>query len=813
MVCGYLTDNDRMTVLTAAAGRRAVGAALLALLLGVLLGAARAQAVTPAPTRSVPVGQPPRLPLGSARRGALAASTALRLQVLLSPRDPAAIAALVSQISTPGSPNFRHYLRAGEFSARFGATPEIVAAVDAALRDAGLVPGPVSADRLSIPVTATAATTQRAFAISLQRFQAPDGRTVYANTSAPKVRASVAAAVTGVVGLSDVAIRHPAQATGAPPRPSRPHAVSPRASSSGAGPQPCTAARAQASGTGPYTIDQLASAYAFTGLYSAGDLGAGVTVGVYELEPNLTSDIAAYQGCFSTSAQVTYRKVDGGPPSSDPAAGSGEAALDIETVIGLAQASNVVVYQGPNNATGPLDTYRQMINDNQAKVITTSWGACEAQISLSEQQAESTLFAQAAVQGQTIVAASGDTGSEDCVDPTTGKTVNQLAVDDPASQPNVTGVGGTRLSSSSSPTSQTVWNDPPTPANPSANPPTQGNPGGAGGGGLSTTWATPAYQSTSGGPGVHNVYSNGRRQVPDVSADADPSTGYVVYHKGSWAAFGGTSAAAPLWAGLTALAEASSSCASKSPLGLLNPSLYRVAAGSAAASAFTDVTAGDNDFTALQTGDYPATAGYDLASGLGTPIATSASGNGLVSQLCGYGAPKPSPTPGSTPSQASAASAPPTAGSTSPTASASASSSAVSAAATAFGVPPAVLAQAGNAPIRGLRLALRRRGRTLVLGSASCPSACRVAVDVRALSPVAHGTAGRGSGASVHVGTLTVTVARHRSRRLTVRMSAASLRLLRSHHRLQVTLMVRVRDEYGRLHTQKRTMSLRFSGQ
>jgi len=806
MVCGYLTDNDRMTVLTAAAGRRAVGAALLALLLGVLLGAARAQAVTPAPTRSVPVGQPPRLPLGSARRGALAASTPLRLQVLLSPRDPAAIAALVSQVSTPGSPNFRHYLRAGEFSARFGATPETVAAVDAALRDAGLVPGPVSADRLSIPVTATAATTQRAFAISLQRFQAPDGRTVYANTSAPKVRASVAAAVTGVVGLNNVAIRRPGLSPGGAPRPSGPGQALPHVNSSGTGPQPCTAARAQASGTGSYTIDQLASAYAFTGLYSAGDLGAGVTVGVYELEPNLTSDIAAYQGCFSTSAQVTYVPVDGGAGSG---AGGGEAALDIENVIGLAPASNVVVYQGPNNATGPLDTYRLMINDNQAKVISTSWGVCEAQIDPNEQQAESTLFAKAAAQGQTIVAASGDTGSEDCVDPKTGNTVNQLAVDDPASQPNVTGVGGTRLSSASSPTSQTVWNDPPTPANPSANPPTQGNPGGAGGGGLSTTWPTPAYQS-----GLRSLQTSGHRGVPDVSADADPNTGYVIYHTDSnparsgWQSFGGTSAAAPLWAALTALADASPGCAAK-PLGLLNPALYRVAAGAGAATAFTDVLAGTNDFTATHPGNYLATAGYDLASGLGTPIAASAGGSGLVNQLCGNVVPAPPPPPNPNPT-ASAASAPapaPAPGPSSPV-----MPSPTSAPSAAFGPAPAPPAQASDAPIRGLHLALRQRGRTLVLGRASCPSACRVGADVRALSAVAHGKARGRASASVHVGSLMVSVALHRSRRLMLRMSAATLRLLRSHHRLQIVVALRVRDEHGRLHTQMRTMSLRFAG-
>lgn len=788
-----LTDNGRMTVSTATARRWMIAAAVVAL----LLGAARAQAATPLPTRSVSVGQPPRLPPGSAPRGALAPTTRLHLEVLLSPRDPAAMAALVNQISTPGSPSFRHYLGPGEFAARFGATPATVAAVDAALRDSGLVPGPVSADRLSIPVMASAVTAQRAFAVSLQRFRGSDGRTVYANTSAPRVHASVAGSVSGVLGLNDVAVRRPALATSGPPRPSRSHAILPHASSSSPGPQPCTAARNQASGTGPYTIDQLASAYAFTGLYSAGDLGAGITVGVYELEPNLPSDIAAYQSCFSTAAQVSYTKVDGGAGSG---AGGGEAALDIENVIGLAPASRVIVYQGPNNdpnhPSGPLDTYRQMINDNQAKVISTSWGFCEPKPPSPSQadpelQAENMLFAQAAAQGQTIVAASGDSGSEDCADPNT-RLPDQLAVDDPASQPYVTGVGGTKLSDAGAPSTQSVWN----------------NATGAGGGGLSSTWLKPAYQPTAAG------FSNGQRQVPDVSADADPNTGYVVYHTdargGSWTTFGGTSAAAPLWAALTALADASPGCAGR-PLGALNPALYRVAAGTGSTAAFTDVLAGNNDFTNTHPGRFVATSGYDLSSGLGTPIATNTGGTGLVDQLCGGPAPMPKPSPGPPPSPGpTPASA--TLPSAMPAAAAMPPSSPPSAPLSAFGPASTSPAQAANASIRGLHIALRQRGRTLVLGSAACPSACRVAIDVRALSAVAHGNARGRVSASVHVGALVVSVATHRHRRLMLHMSAAALRLLRNHRRVQIALALRVRDERGRLHTQTRTLSLRFSG-
>lgn len=786
-----VTDKGGMTVPTATACRRALAAAVAVLMLSVGLGAARAQAALRA-FQSVAVGQPARLPMGSAHTGALAAEATLHLQVLLFPRDPAGVAALVSQISTPGSPDFRHFLSTGEFTARFGATPATVAAVDSALRDVGLAPGRVSADRLSIPVTASAATVQRAFAVSLQRFRVPDGRNVYANTSAPRVRAGVAGVVTGVVGLSTVGIRRPAQAPVAPPRPSGPHAILPRASSSSPGPQPCQAASARAGSTGPYTIDQLASAYGFTGLYSAGNRGAGITIGVYELEPNLAGDIAAYQSCFSTNAPVTYSQVDGGAGTGP---GAGEAALDIENVIGLAPASRVIVYQGPNNdpsrPSGPLDTYRRMINDNQAKVITTSWGFCEPPPSGSqadpELQAENMLFAQAATQGQTIVAASGDSGSEDCADPNT-HLPNQLAVDDPASQPYVTGVGGTTLNSAGSPSVQAVWN----------------NATGASGGGLSSVWPRPAYQP--GAPG----FSNGQRQVPDVSANADPNTGYVVYHNGGWRTFGGTSAAAPLWGALTALADASPRCAGQ-PLGLLNPALYRVAAGASSATAFTDVLAGNNDFTNTNAGRFPAAPGYDLATGLGTPIATNSGGNGLVDQLCAGSGPVPKPSPGPPPSPGPT---PPPGGmpSTMPASATLPPSPPASTPLGAFGSASTNPAQVGDASIRGLHLALRQRGRTLALGSAACPSACRVAIDVRALSAVAHGNARGRVSVSVPVGSVAISVARHRNQRLTLRMSSAALRLLRHHHRLQIVLTLRVRDERGRLHTQTRTLGLRFSG-
>jgi kumamolisin len=235
---------------------------------------------------------------------------------------------------------------------------------------------------------------------------------------------------------------------------------------------------------------------------------------------------------------------------------------------------------------------------------------------------ENTLFEEAAVQGQTIVAAAGDQGSEDCLGSSPG---DGLAVDDPASQPFVTGVGGTSWTASGSPPTETAWND--------------GAKAdccwGAGGGGVSELWAMPSYQADSTAVGVINDHSSGKscgahtgsycRQVPDVSALAGPYP-YLDYVSGTWGSWGGTSLAAPLWASLIALADASATCSGKD-IGFANPILYQVAA--ADPTAFNDVTVGNNDLSGKHKGLYPATVGYDMATGLGTPDVAA-----LPEQLC-----------------------------------------------------------------------------------------------------------------------------------------------------------------------------------
>jgi hypothetical protein len=532
-------------------------------------------------------------------------SRSLHVTVTLRPRDPARLATYARSVSTPGSPDYGDYLTPHQFGARFGASAAQIEAVRTALRAVGLKPGRTSAGGLSIGLSATAAALRRAH-------------------------------VTSVVGLGDSDAAQPL-AVRAARRPQRPLAAAPSTTSTG--PQACVTAAGDAPAQGAYTDNEIAGAYGFDSLYAAGDEGAGTTIAVYELEPDDPADIAAFQSCYGTHTDVSYIKVDGG---AGVGAGSDEAAFDIENLIGFAPQANLLVYQAPNSSSGlpgsgPYDLYSAIINQDRAQVVSVSWGQCEAQLGARAARAESTLFEQAAVQGQTIVAAGGDNGAEDC-DTGGARSSTALAVDDPAAQPFVTGVGGTTLQSLGPPPTERAWDS-------GAGAETTAPAVGAGGGGISSLWSMPAYQRDAPARlGVVSPADHGSicglaagecREVPDVSADADPATGYEIYWNGEdtepepsgWQALGGTSGAAPLWAALFSLADASPVCGG-SAIGYAGPALYRTAAEHYAAD-FHDVSAGDTDFTATHGGDWPAEPGYDLATGLGTPDAGP-----LVADLC-----------------------------------------------------------------------------------------------------------------------------------------------------------------------------------
>ena len=580
----------------------------------------------------VRLGAAPRLPPGARIVASVASATPMRVTVTLRPRDPAGLSTLAKAVSTPGSPFYRQYITPQQFVKRFGPTSQQLKALEVSLRAHGLEPGTPSSNHLSIPVRTTAGAAARAFSVSFAHVVLRDGTSGIVNRQAPAVDAAVAPEVQTVLGLDTVSKAVPLLV--------RSHTVTralaprDRAHIATGGPQPCAAATS-ADSQGGYTDDQIASAYGLSGLYTSGgpgggaDFGAGQTVAILELEPYTLQDIQTYAQCYTVNGQpvnpqIANVNVDGGASGTQ----SGEAALDIENVIGLAPQANVLVYEGPNSGSGPYDTFSAIISQHAAQVVTASWGQCEPLNGFSQAQAESILFQQAAAEGMSIVSASGDDGAEDCFpeSPT-------ASVDDPSSQPYVTGVGGTSLASIGPRPSESVWND--------------GVTVGAGGGGVSSFWTMPTYQSAA--PSSLRVINSGSsasacgassgdcREVPDVSADADPSTGYTIYWNGGgssdptqqegWQVVGGTSGAAPLWAALIALTNASAGCHGVA-VGFANPALY-YAAGAAYGNDFNDITSGNNDMTGTNHGQFAAAPEYDMASGLGSP-----NGSALAASLC-----------------------------------------------------------------------------------------------------------------------------------------------------------------------------------
>ncbi|OJU79734.1 MAG: hypothetical protein BGO11_01815 [Solirubrobacterales bacterium 70-9] len=609
-------------------------AAICLCLFALCVAAAPAGAAT-----GVRIGSTPELPAGASLAGAVSPERQLSLQVALEPRDPAALEAFAEEVATPGSPVYGDYLSVPQFAARFAPTAAQVATVRAALVAAGLEVGAPSANNLSLPVSATAEEAEDAFGTTIDRVDTAGGRIAYANRSAPRVPASAAPYVQGVLGLDNLKESERADAGSAAGTLTTAAAVPPATTSVvTGGPQPCAEASAIGSSEHGNTIDQIAAAYDLPGFYAAGNFGAGQTVALLELEPFLPKDIEDFQACYGTHASVEAVNVGEGPGEYEGE--DGEAAMDIENIAGLAPDAHIVVYQAENEGPAEIEILTAYTSENRAKVMSSSWGICEPDEEGSEMEATNTLLQEAAAQGQSFFVASGDDGSTDCW--TSKNDDRSLQVDFPGSSPFATSVGGTRMEAVGSP-NNFLWNQAPS--------------WGAGGGGRSAHFAMPAYQQgASATLGVVEALSSGTpcgltsgfcRQVPDVSADAAVETGWVIHAEEAWEVNGGTSAAAPFWAAITALTNASAACGGHT-VGFVNPALYSLGGTSYAAN-FRDVT---GPFGALKpTTDrfddnepFPAKVGYDMASGLGTPIAST-----LGASLCALvNPPAPPPAPAST---------------------------------------------------------------------------------------------------------------------------------------------------------------------
>jgi kumamolisin len=311
-------------------------------------------------------------------------------------------------------------------------------------------------------------------------------------------------------------------------------------------------------------------------------------VGILELGGGYaTADLSTYfQGLGLAAPSVTAVSVDGGTnaPGQDTDA-DGEVMLDIEMVGAIAPGAAIAVYFAPNTDQGFIDGVSTAVHDttNKPSVVSISWGQSEDSWTAQARTQMEQILTEAAGLGVTVTVAAGDGGSSDSV------TDGEQHVDFPASAPHALACGGTTLDVANGQiTSETVWNDP-------------GD--GATGGGVSRQFPLPSYQASAKVPDNVDTGSSGRG-VPDVCADADPNTGYQIRVDGSDETIGGTSAVAPLWAGLIARVNHALGV----PVGFVQPRLYPLLG----TAAFHDITSGNN-------GSYSAGAGWDACTGLGSP--------------------------------------------------------------------------------------------------------------------------------------------------------------------------------------------------
>ena len=475
-------------------------------------------------------------------------------------------------------------LSRAQFRQQHGADPVAVKLVQSFAKEFGLalVPDAGSAARRTIQLTGSVDAMQKAFGVALTH-SVLDGSTCRLREGSITLPAPLIGFVEAVLGLD-----------------TRPQAKPHFRVAGQSGDRDARAAQAGGvakphflAASASYTPVQVAQLYQFP----SGVTAAGQTIGIIELGGGYrTADLTAY---FKTLGQkaptVTAVSVDGGKNSPSTASGAdGEVMLDIEVAGAVAPGAKIVVYFAPNTDQGFIDAISTAVHDttNNPSVISISWGGPESSWTTQSLNALDAAAQSAAALGITITVAAGDSGATDGV----GDGANH--VDFPASSPHVLACGGTRLEGSgASITTEVVWNE------------LAANEG-ATGGGVSNVFPLPSWQSTANVPAP--TVSGGGRGIPDVCGDADPATGYTIRVDGQTMVIGGTSAVAPLWAGLIALANAQNG----SSAGFLQPTIY-AAKGKIA---FRDITSGVN-YSGSPTG-FSAGPGWDACTGLGSPIGT-----------------------------------------------------------------------------------------------------------------------------------------------------------------------------------------------
>jgi kumamolisin len=534
-------------------------------------------------------------PAAPALLGRTAAAHEISVALVLPSRDPAGAEAFVAHVSNPADPLFHQYLAPADYARKFGASPQDYAAALQWARSRGLTVGEQFTGNHVLVLHGPAARIEQAFSVTLQDFRGADGQVFHAPSNEPVLPAALAGRMS-VIGLSDqhkfapnVILRPPGAA------------ASPRV------------AKFKPFG---YSAANLRQAYTV----QAQSIGKHTeTVAVFEQGGYVYSDVATYISANGLLPRpVNLRGVNGYRGAVDDPGVELESVLDIDMLLAMNPViKQVLVYEDGDDPyqVALIASLAAMATDKRADIISVSYGIPELVYysgGAAALNAESIVLTQLAAQGQTVIASAGDGGAY--CQPIGGD--GSYCVEDMAGQPKVLSVGGTTLFTTPQGDydSEEAWND-------------LASGLGATGGGVSAHWKIPGYQQTK--PNNYLTTINGgsatMRNVPDVAAVANAATGVAVYSalNGGWVVVGGTSVAAPIWAGILSVANSNSKGLGFGAIGFYNPGLYQIAEARRSRNVldFADVVTGENGSPALfgNTG-FVAGLDYDNTTGFGSPL-------------------------------------------------------------------------------------------------------------------------------------------------------------------------------------------------
>jgi subtilase family serine protease len=559
--------------------------------------------------------------------------------------------ALIAAQQNPASPLYHQWLTPDQFAGRFGMAQPDLAKVESWLQQQGFSIDSVTRSKNAVRFSGTASQVESAFSTEMHYYTI-DGVQHFAASTDLSVPAAIAPVILGVRNLDDF----------------RPHSHAMVSRNT----RPTPAFTSSQTGNVYFAPGDIVTAYNIKPVYSAGYNGTGQSIAIVGQSAVELSDIQNFQSAAGLTAKdPTLVLMPGtGASTAYPDGDEGESDLDLEWSGAIAPGATIeFVYTGNNENYGAFDAIEYAIDEKIAPIVSSSYGECEAELPSSPlgsgaavEPALEAAFEQAAAQGQTILAAAGDSGSTDCFvgagdgNPPLSEQ-EALAVDYPASSPYVTGVGGTEVSqanaayltagdgywaakSSSDIVSSALQYIPEVAWNEDVANCGQTNCIGATGGGASSLFTKPSWQT-----GVPGIPDDGKRDVPDIAVYASPDLpGYLICSedKSFWATgqtascssgfrdassgeltvLGGTSFGGPVYSGVLALINQQRNYTAGQ--GLINPTLYTLAANSGTyASAFHDVTSGNNDCTAgsadcSSTAGFSAGVGYDQVTGLGS---------------------------------------------------------------------------------------------------------------------------------------------------------------------------------------------------